>query len=75
MDSSKDVDTALVNDRNLAILLPEILSRPAMPVGRDKIPKQGDVERWSHIQGHMYLTDLNTGVDLLIIKKRLEQGT
>ena len=73
MGSSKDVDTALVNDllvsdldENVAILLPEVLSRPAMPVGRDEIPKQKDVERWSHLQGHVYLTDLNSGVDLLI---------
>ena len=73
MDSSKDVDTALVNDlvvsdldENVAILLPEVLSRPAMPVGRDEIPKQKDVEQWSHLQDHVYLTDLNSGVDLLI---------
>ena len=73
MDSSKDVDTTLVNDlvvsdldENVAILLPEVLSRPAMPVGRDEIPKQEDVERWLHLQGHVYLTDLNSGVDLLI---------
>ena len=51
-DSSKDVDTALVNDlvvsdldENVAIFLPEVLSRPAMPVSRDEIPKQEDVER------------------------------
>ena len=73
MDSSKDVDATLVNDlmvsdldENVAILLPEVLSRPAMSVSRDVIPKQEDVERWSHLQGHVYLTDLNSGVDLLI---------
>ena len=62
MDSSKNVDTALVNDlvvsdldENVAILLPEVLSRPAMPVGRDEIPKQKDVERWLHLQGHVYV--------------------
>jgi len=53
-------------DENVAILLPDTLSRPAMPVGRDEIPKQEDVERWSHLQGHVYLSDLNSGVDLLI---------
>ena len=73
MDSSKVVDTALVNDlvvsdldENVAILLPDVLSRPAMPVGRDEIPKQEDVERWSHLQGYVYLSNLNSGVDLLI---------
>jgi len=67
MDSSKDVDTALVNDlvvsdldENVAILLPDVLSRPAMPVGRDEIPKQEDVQRWSHLQGHVYLSNLNS---------------
>jgi len=62
MDSSKDVDTALVNDlvvsdldENVAILLPDVLSRPAMPVGTDEIPKQEDVERWSHLQGHVLI--------------------
>ena len=24
------------------------------------------VERWPHLQGHVYLSDLNSGVDLLI---------
>jgi len=73
MDSSKGVDTALVNDlvvsdleENVAILLPEVLSRPGMPVGRDETPKQEDVERWSHLQDHVYVTDLNSDVDLLI---------
>jgi len=52
MDSSKVVDTALVNDlvvsdldKNVAILLPDVLSRPAMPAGKDEIPKQEDVEQ------------------------------
>ena len=73
MDSSKDVYTTLVNhlvlsdlDENVAIPLSEVLSRPAMPVARDEIPKQEDVERWSHLQGHVYLSDLDSGVDLLI---------
>ena len=73
MGSSRNVDTALVNDlvvsdldENVAILLPEVLSRPAVPVGRDEIQKQEDVDRWLHLQGHVYLTDLNSGVDLLI---------
>ena len=46
MDSSKDVDTALVNDlvvtdldENVAILLPEVLSRPAMPAGMQLCPQ------------------------------------
>jgi len=73
MDSSKDVDTTLVNDlvvsdldENVAIPLPEVLSGAAMAVAKDEIPKQEDVERWLHLQGHMYLSDVNSRVDLLI---------
>lgn len=51
---------------NAVIPLPEILSRPAMPVAQDEIPKQEDVERWPHLQGYVYLPGLNSEVDLLI---------
>ena len=70
MDSGNGVDSAVCNDlvvsdldENVAILFPNLLSGLAMIVGRDEIPKQ-DVERWSHLEGHVYLIDLN--MDLLI---------
>lgn len=60
MNSSEDVDTALVSDlvvsdldENAAILLHGVLFRPAMPVGRDEIPKQEDVERCLHPKGYL----------------------
>ena len=73
MDSCNDVDSLVVTnlevsdlDENVVISLPEVLSRPSMPVVKDEIPKQEDVERWVHLQGYVYLAELNSEVDLLI---------
>ena len=73
MDSCNDVDSLVVTnlevtdlDENVVISLPEVLSRPSMPVVKDEIPKQEDVERWPHLQGYVYLAELNSEVDLLI---------
>ena len=73
MDSCNDVDSLVVTnlevtdlDENVVISLPEVLSRPSMPVVKDEIPKQEDVERWPHLQGYVYLAELNSKVDLLI---------
>ena len=53
-------------DENVLIPLHEVLSRPVMSVTRDEIPRQEDVERWPHLRSHMYLTELDSQVDLLI---------
>ena len=53
-------------DENIVISLPEVLSRLPMPVVKDEIPKQEDVERRPHLQGYVYLAELNSEVDLLI---------
>ena len=37
-----------------------------MPVSKDEVPKQEDVDRWPHLRGFVYLTELNSQVDLLI---------
>lgn len=73
MDSCNDVDSLVVTnlevtdlDENVVISLPEVLSRPSMPVVKDEIPKQEDVDRWPHLQGYVYLAELNSEVDLLI---------
>ena len=73
MDSCNDVDSLVVTnlevtdlDENVVISLPEVLSRSSMPVVKDEIPKQEDVERWPHLQGYVYLAELNSEVDLLI---------
>nr|XP_058944749.1 uncharacterized protein LOC131772813 [Pocillopora verrucosa] len=73
MDSCNDVDSLVVTnlevadlDENVVFSLPEVLSRPSMPVVKDEIPKQEDVDRWPHLQGYVYLAELNSEVDLLI---------
>ena len=73
MDSYNDVDSLIVTDlevtkldENIVISLPEVLSRLPMPVVKDEIPKQEDVERRPHLQGYVYLAELNSEVDLLI---------
>ena len=37
-----------------------------MPVSKDEVPQQEDVDRWPHLRGFVYLTELNSQVDLLI---------
>ncbi len=56
MDSSKNVDSFIVTDlevadldENVVITLPEVLSRPALPAAKDEIPRQEDEERWPHL--------------------------
>ena len=73
MGSSEEVESLIVRDlvvsdldENVVIPLHEVLSRPVMPVTRNEIPRQEDVERWLHLRGHMYLTELDSQVDLLI---------
>ena len=73
MGRSEEVESLIVRDlvvsdldENVLIPLHEVLSRPVMPVARDEIPRQEDVERWPHLRGHMYLTELDSQVDLLI---------
>lgn len=73
MHSSKDVDSLIVTalvvtdrDKNVVITLLEVLSRQALPIAKDKITRQEDVERWLHLQGHVNLPELNSEVDLLI---------
>ncbi|XP_073231681.1 uncharacterized protein [Porites lutea] len=52
-------------DENV-VPLREVYSRPTMPVSKDEVPKQEDVNRWPHLRGFVYLTELNSQVDLLI---------
>ena len=73
MGRSEKVESLIVRDlvvsdldENVVIPLHEVLSRPVMPITRDEIPRQEDVERWPHLRGHMYLTELDFQGDLLI---------
>ena len=73
MGRSEEVDSIIVKDlevsdldENVVIPLHEVLSRPVMPVVKDEIPKQEDVERWLHLRGFVHLPELNSHVELLI---------
>ena len=70
---SEAMDSIVVNglevsdlDENAVIPLREVFSRPAMPVTKDEIPKQDDVDRWPHLKGYVHLPELDSQVDLLI---------
>ena len=73
MGRSEEVDSFIVKDlqisdldENVVIPLHETLARPVMPVSKDEIPKQEDVERWPHLRGNVELTELDSQVELLI---------
>ena len=73
VNKSAEVDTFLIRDlevsdldENKTISLPEIFSRPAIPVSRDEIPSQDDIDRWPQFQGYLQLLPIDSDVDLLI---------
>ena len=53
-------------DENVVVPLRGVYSRPTMPVSKDEVSKQEDVNRWPHLRGFVSLTELNFQVDLLI---------
>ena len=53
-------------DENVVVPLRGVHSRPTMPVSKDEVSKQEDVNRWPHLRGFVSLTELNFQVDLLI---------
>ena len=71
--TSQDVTTVMLNDlevtdldENNTILLPEVLCRPNIPVSKDEIPTQEDVDRWRYLHGYIHLHNINSEVELLI---------
>jgi len=71
MGRSEEVDSIIVKevsdlDKNIVSPLHEVLSRPVMPVAKDEIPKQEDVERWPHLRGFVHQPELDSHVELLI---------
>ena len=73
MGRREEVDSIIVKglevsdlDENVVIPLHEVLSRPVMPVAKDEIPKQEDVERWPHLRGFVHQPELDSHVELLI---------
>ena len=73
MGTAEEVDSVVASglvvsdlDENVVVPLRDVYSRPTMPVSKDEVPKQEDVDRWPHLRGFVYLTELNSQVDLLI---------
>ena len=71
--TSQDVTTIVLNDlevtdldENNTIPLPEVLCRPNIPVSKDEIPTQEDVDRWRYLHGYVHLHNINSEVELLI---------
>ena len=52
-------------DENVFIELPALYTRPGIPVSKDDIPKQVDVDRWPYLND-VNLPDVEAGVGLLI---------
>ena len=70
---SDEVDSFIAKDlqmsdlhENVVIPLYEMWATPVLPVSKDEIPQQEDVERWPHLQGYVELTELDSQVELLI---------
>jgi predicted glycosyltransferase len=70
---SQDVTTVMLNDlevtdvdENNTIPLSEVLCRPNIPVSKDEIPTQEDVDRWRYLCGYVHLHNINSEVELLI---------
>lgn len=73
LGSTNEIDTVIVDnlnvsdiDDNKSIHLPAVLSRPNIPVSKEEIPTQEDVDRWPQLQERLHLEKLDSGVDLLI---------
>jgi hypothetical protein len=47
------------------IELPTVFSRPVLPISPDDIPRQEDLDRWSHLQ-ELYIPKIDAPVGLLI---------
>ena len=50
-------------DENVFIELPTLYTRPSIPVSREDIPTQDDVDKWPHLSGvHLPKVDVETGL-------------
>ena len=52
-------------DENVLIELPALYVRPEIPVSKDDIPAQRDVDQWPHLCG-VHLPEVNAKISLLI---------
>ena len=53
-------------DENNIVFLPEVLYTPQIPVSKDEIPTQEDIDRWKYLQEHVHMQNINSEVELLI---------
>ena len=71
--TSEDVKSTMIrglevtdmNENNI-VFLPEVLCRPQIPVSKDEIPTQEDIDRWEYLQEYVHLQNINSEVELLI---------
>ena len=52
-------------DENVFIDLPTLYTRPSIPVSREDIPTQDDVDKWPHLSG-VHLPKVDAEIGLLI---------
>ena len=73
MGRKEDLDSVVASvlvvsdlDENEVIPLREVYSRPTMPITKDEILKQEDVDRWQHLKGYVHVPEVDSEVDVLI---------
>ena len=52
-------------DENVFVKLPTLYTRPEIPVSKEDIPNQVDIDKWPHLSG-VYLPDVEVEIGLLI---------
>ena len=62
--TTEDVTTVILDDLEVFDL--DKWCRPNIPVSKDEIPIQDDVDRWPYLQGHVFLPNLDSNVEALI---------
>ena len=73
INNSNDVESQFVRglevsdlDENTTIKLPAVFSRPVIPVSKDEMPTQADVDSWPQFHENVHLQFIDSDVDLLI---------
>jgi len=52
-------------DENVYVSIPMLYTRPKIPISRDDIPTQDDVDQWPHLQG-VFIPHVDAEIGLLI---------
>ena len=59
------VKDLVISDLDVFIELPALYTRPEIPVSKEDIPTQGDIDQWPHLCG-VSLTEVDAEIGLLI---------